>query len=891
VPDGLPPDGRGAYSHPMGETGLSRPAIDRRSGSPAQDALAKELRIYQKIARISRTLLCLDHLAIEKAVREELASAADLAQADRAFFIFVDYARSPTPWTCSWPTEDEAPPHPIEDSDAFAWSRRELIAGKLVHVPSLDVLPAEASEERNRLEARGVRSLVTFPLHPGDEMYACLVFERIHQERSWSEEELRSLSLLGEVFANAMRRRQTEGTLRESEERFRTITEEATELVAEFDSKGRYCYVSPSYEVKLGYTPESLLGQSTEKLIHPDDNRISREKFERSFRQSVPSHSIHRLRHRNGEWRWYENSGRAYRGADGLPRFVSIGIDITERVEAQQALERQLELERSVARLSRRLLGLREDELGDEIIRSLEDTAQLTGADRAYLGNFSSGPGDRGSFSEWYSDRMTQRSPGPSTWGREAIRSGVMLHYPDIADLPPEALIERATLEGRGVRSILSIPVRSGDVVSGVIGFECLEPRTWSEDEIILLRLIGEILMSARRRQAMELALRESQLQLAQSQKLEAVGRLAGGIAHDFNNLLTVILGLSRPILRDLEAGSELHVDIEDIHDAAERAAALTRQLLTFSRRQPFEERVVDLNSTLRALRPLLSRILGEDIQLEYDLLPAKTWVRGDPHQFDQVVVNLAANARDAMPTGGSVHVGTALCEPDAAQIARLRLPGAGCYVVIGFSDTGEGMDERTQRHIFDPFYTTKEPGKGTGLGLSIVYSVIEQATGAIEVESAPAKGTRFQLWLPAASEEAAPHQSAPDPTSGVGSERVLFVEDEPAVRRLGRRILERAGYEVIEARDGEEALALVTSETTPVDIVVTDVIMPNLGGGEMARRLRALRPDLPILFVSGHPEDREGTLELEGTDLLRKPFTADALLARLRTLLDREAS
>jgi CheY-like chemotaxis protein len=262
--------------------------------------------------------------------------------------------------------------------------------------------------------------------------------------------------------------------------------------------------------------------------------------------------------------------------------------------------------------------------------------------------------------------------------------------------------------------------------------------------------------------------------------------------------------------------------------------------------------------------------------------------VRGDPHQFEQVVVNLAANARDAMPGGGTLRIGTEVREPDADRVARLRLPGLGAYVVVSVSDSGEGMDERTQRQIFDPFYTTKDPGKGTGLGLSIVYSVVEQATGAIEVESVRGEGTRFLLWLPAVPAPGREQAAPPDPAAMRGDERVLFVEDEPAVRRLGMRILEQAGYRVFEAHDGQEAITLMEQQTTPVDVVVSDVIMPNMGGAELARRLRATRPDLPILFVSGHPEDRAGAVAIDGAELLRKPFTAEALLQRLRELLDR---
>jgi len=856
----------------------------RGVAAPTAGAHAAEL------ARISRRLLDLEPDRIPDAVREEVAAAAALACCDRSYLRFLDIDRPKSVWAAAWSgpgvSEDPAP----TDRTRFQWSLERLRAGKVVHWSEGHPLPPQAADEQSVLHSRGVRALLALPMRSGEHLMGAHVFERLRDPGGWTDEEIAWLRTLGEVFVSALKRWAAECALRESEERFRTITEHATELVAEFDARGLYCYVSPSYATLLGHPPETLLGSGGMSLIPPEDARGARRTFVRAFAEQVPSYSIHRLRHANGEWRWFENSGQAYRLADGQHRFVSIGHDVTERIEAEQALERQLDLERTVARLSRRLLGMADEGLEDAILGSLEESAALAGADRAYLARFPGAPGDPGAYHEWCSAKMTSHGPVRRSWAEARLRGGETLNLPDVGDLPEEAAEERTSLLGRGVASFLSIPVHVRDALAGVIGFESLTPRRWSEHETRLFGLIGEILLSAIQRRESDRALRESQLELLQSQKLEAVGRLAGGIAHDFNNLLTVILGLSRPILADLDPGSELAADVADIHQAAERAAALTRQLLTFSRRQPVERQVVDLNATLEQLRPLLERMLGEDVTLSYRLSDEAATVRGDAHQFEQVVVNLAANARDAMPDGGLLQIGTQVVHLDDVTARPLRLPGAGEYVVILATDSGHGMDQRTRRRIFDPFFTTKDPGKGTGLGLSIVYSVVEQSEGSIEIDSTPGHGSRFQIWLPrvSASEDVEP---APvEPASHAGTECVLFVEDEPAVRRLGRRILERAGYRVIEANDGEAALSALARADEPVHAVVTDVVMPRLGGAELARRLRAAHPALPILFVSGYPDDPGRRLDLPRSEVLHKPYSADALLSRLRVLLDQPA-
>jgi PAS domain S-box-containing protein len=385
-------------------------------------------------------------------------------------------------------------------------------------------------------------------------------------------------------------------------------------------------------------------------------------------------------------------------------------------------------------------------------------------------------------------------------------------------------------------------------------------------------------------------AVRALEAQLRQAQKMEAVGRLAGGVAHDFNNLLTVITGRSQLLLLKLQPESPLRRDVELVEETAHRASALTRQLLAFSRKQIVQPRVVDLNDVVRSMEAMLSRLIGEDITLATRLDPAAGCVRADPAQLEQMVVNLAVNARDAMPLGGRLTLETGfvrLDESSARQQVGLR---PGPHVRLTVRDTGVGMDGLIKTHLFEPFFTTKGPGKGTGLGLATVYGIVTQSGGAIRVDSEPGQGAAFTIDLPRvdapadlrgdpATPDAAPH----------GSETVLLVEDEPEVRGLARDILHQQGYTVLEAADGDEALELGRDHAGPIHLLVTDVVMPQMGGRELAARLQAGRHEIKVLYVSGYTDDailHQGVSET-GTAFLPKPFTASALAHKVREVLD----
>ena len=383
---------------------------------------------------------------------------------------------------------------------------------------------------------------------------------------------------------------------------------------------------------------------------------------------------------------------------------------------------------------------------------------------------------------------------------------------------------------------------------------------------------------------------RQLEEQLRQSQKMEAVGQLAGGIAHDFNNLLTVIIGNSEIQQTMIEKGSPLVEPLDEVRRAADRAAVLTRQLLAFSRRQVLEPKVLDVNELITNLEKMLRRLISEDVKLIAALSPAAGRVRADAGQLEQIIVNLAVNARDAMPTGGTLTIETANVELDEEYVREHLAVRPGAYVMIAVTDTGVGMSPETQSRIFEPFFTTKEPGKGTGLGLATVYGIAKQSGGSVWVYSELGRGTTFKIYFPRV-EEVAEKRSvlAPGERSVRGSETVLLVEDEPSVRKLSQMVLEKHGYTVVEAANAEEALGLAQTREGPIHLILTDVVMPKMGGADLATRVLALRPEIRVLYMSGYTDDaivRQGLIT-EGRHFLQKPFTPAVLAKRVRDVLD----
>jgi two-component system cell cycle sensor histidine kinase/response regulator CckA len=381
-------------------------------------------------------------------------------------------------------------------------------------------------------------------------------------------------------------------------------------------------------------------------------------------------------------------------------------------------------------------------------------------------------------------------------------------------------------------------------------------------------------------RRRAEVALRESEEKLRQSQKMEAVGRLAGGIAHDFNNLMTAVIGYSELLEKSIQRGTDESRSLGEIRSAAERAASLTGQLLTFSRRQVLKPRIVDMNDMVRRMERMLLRVLGPDVELSTQLDPDLQPIRADPLQIEQVILNLAVNARDAMERGGQLVLSTCALPPDPDH------PPQPAMVRLVVQDAGSGMSDEVRSRLFEPFFTTKDVGRGTGLGLATVYGIVQQSGGTISVESELGRGSSFTIDLPVAGEPVALEESEPAALEAPGgSETVLLVEDEETIRRLVGLMLQSVGYRVLQAAGGDEALQILERHDGPLDLLLSDVLMRGLSGPELAELVRAKRPGVEVLLISGFSE--EGIAGSEGVRFLGKPFTTQALLEAVREALD----
>jgi two-component system cell cycle sensor histidine kinase/response regulator CckA len=437
-----------------------------------------------------------------------------------------------------------------------------------------------------------------------------------------------------------------------------------------------------------------------------------------------------------------------------------------------------------------------------------------------------------------------------------------------------------ADWRAHNVMSAIAVPIPSGMLNFGVLEACDSKPRLFTDDDVHFLQAIAHVLGAAIDRTRAEIAFR-------QAQRLEAVGRLASGVSHDFNNMLTAITSYAEMVRSALPKESPLRGDVDEILNAAGRAASLTRQLMAFSRQQVLQPRIVLLNDSITGMENMLGRLAGTGVHLVTRLDPRLGLVKADPSQVEQVILNLCVNARDAMPDGGTLTIETSNVELSPTATLEQSINAAGEYVMLAVTDTGVGMDPETKARIFEPFFTTKQE-KGTGLGLATVYGIVKQSGGDIWVYSEPGRGTSFKIFLPCAHEISNELPTPQRPTPSGGSETILLAEDEDAIRRVAIRVLEKAGYRVIAAKNGEEAARMAEEFKGTIDLLVSDMMMPLMDGRRLAERLRAKRPHTRVLLLSGYTEATDPrAAPLADAEFLQKPFSTDTLARKVRELLD----
>jgi PAS domain S-box-containing protein len=646
--------------------------------------------------------------------------------------------------------------------------------------------------------------------------------------------------------------RRSEEAMRTKEQRFRLIFEQAGAGMVTYRADGSFLQVNPTFCTMLGYTESELLRERVARLIHfQDQARVKRAMADVEKKRRRTVEMEHRFVRRDGTPLWCHVTSVWQFDESNEPTYcVALVQDISERKEAEQALEQS-------------------QKRYQELVHTIDGIVWES---------------DASAFRFMFVSKQAERILGfpVERWVTQPRFWRNHIHTDDLKHVKKALAV--AVKDQRGIELEYRMVADDGRTV-------------WIRDTLSLVFQDGEVvklrglMMDVTERKQAEEALRHSEEQLRQSQKMEAIGRLAGGIAHDFNNLLTAITGYGDLLLKGLGEKHKLRREAQEISKAAERAAALTGQLLAFSRQQVLQPKVLDLNVVVSEMEMMLRRLIGEQIVLDARVAGERCAVRADPGQLNQVVLNLAVNARDAMPEGGKLSIVTEHASLDEAACAVFPGVSPGRYVRLAVSDTGTGMNEATKARLFEPFFTTKEQGKGTGLGLSTVYGIVRQSGGHISVDSMPGHGTTFTILLPVVAWEEPQPTAKEDalPEARHGTERILLVEDDDSVRELAREILEMNGYTVVEASNGVEALKVFEAGGPTIDLMVTDLVMPQMGGRDLARKVTPDHPELRVLYLSGYTDSvvlQQGLLD-PGSSFLQKPFTPAALAHKVRHALD----
>ncbi len=712
-----------------------------------------------------------------------------------------------------------------------------------------DILQSLHADGIEGAESIRLRAFIGVPLLDREEQIGLLFIDR-PEPHEWTENEIETAEMVAQQIAVVVRQTRALRQEKELAGRLLSLMNNVPGVTYRGLRNWAITLVGAEVERLTGYAAEAFLrgDVSWKDIIHPYDLPGIKMQFRKAVaeRRSV-LRVEYRIIRKNGNLCWLEDRRQIFYRPDGSFEYVDgLLLDITDRKRAEEELRAM-----------------------NQTLQALFDASPLSiiALDK------------EGRVTMW--NRAAERTFG---WTREEV---IGLHDPIV---PPDKMGEFHLLHDRVIRE------------GGFSGVEIRRRKKGGEPVDVSLstatmrdaegKVVGimSVMMDITERKRVEEALKQSEEQLLQAQKMEAVGRLAGGVAHDFNNLLTAIRGYADLLLQRLDEDFPYRKDVEEILKAGERASSLTQQLLAFSRKQVMVPHVLDLNEVVENMEDMIRRMIGEDIDLVTLLRPGLWSVKVDRGQIEQVVMNLVVNARDAVDRGGKITIETGNVLFDQDYLYRHPVVVPGAYAMLAVSDTGCGMDEETKARLFEPFFTTKEMGKGTGLGLSTVYGIVKQSNGYIWVYSELHRGSVFKIYLPRHDSPAG--KEKPDPRSAEvpkGSETILLVEDDELVRTLARDVLRGHGYTVLEAHDGADAMGVAVSHRGRIHLLVTDVVMPNMGGQEVAAALSHLHRDMKVLFMSGYADDaieRQGILS-PGTRLLQKPFRIDALLRKVREVLD----
>jgi len=697
-------------------------------------------------------------------------------------------------------------------------------------IPSADV-PAEVAA--SFLRGLGLRACLLTPVIHREESLGVLLLAS-HSRELTSQEWVGFGRAMGGQIGQALALSRAVGDMRASQELLQSVIEGMGDPVFVKDTDSRYLLINQATAQLFGVTRAEVVGRGAEAVFPPDVARFVQESDARVLRDAVPMTFEETLPTRNGARRFLVSKAPRRDAQGAIIGLVGVARDITDLKQADETIRR---LSTAVGQ-------------SPAAVIITDPSGRIVYVNRKFT-----------DITGYSSEEIVGENPRLLKSGKTSVEQ-----YRQLWSTIQSGATWRGEYQNRR---------KNGELY-------------WASATIAPVKDESGTITNFVAIQEDVTETRSLEAQLRQAQKMEAVGRLAGGVAHDFNNLLTVITSYSQLLLEDMAAADPRRADLQEIQRAAIGAAGLTRQLLAFSRQQVLEPRVLNLNDVLAAAGKMLQRLIGEDVALQLTLAPDLGNVKADPGQIEQVIMNLAVNARDAMPDGGKMTIETSNLDLDESYAAQHAVVAPGSYVLVTVTDTGSGMDEATKTRLFEPFFTTKEIGKGTGLGLATVYGIVKQSNGYIWVYSELGHGTSFKVYLPRVTDTAAATTETRLPLNNGGTETILLAEDASAVRAVAQEILKRLGYTVLVANDGHSALQLARARSDTIHLLITDVIMPEMSGRQLADRLKEQRPGLKVLFVSGYTDDaivRHGMLE-PGIAFLQKPFTPQKLARKVREVL-----